>query len=333
MNGSQSGGPARHLAIVGPTGAGKSRIAMQIAHEAARRNPQRSGGRTFEIVSVDSMCVYRSMDVGTAKPSIADRSAVPHHMVDCVDPWTEYSLSLFQTEARAAMASIEGRGRCALLVGGTGLYLRALVDALDLPGRYPAISAELEEECRIAGPESLHRRLRLLDPLSASRMQPTNTRRVVRALEVTIGSGRPFSSYGPGLTSYPKTPVAIIGIDSAELDDRIARRVSDQMEEGFLAEVRGLLSSGRGLSRTAAEALGYRELAAHLRGETSLSDAVAEIVSRTRSFARRQRRWFRRDPRIRWFDAADQVSLGDLEDLGGLDQPSAATSPAAILGR
>ncbi len=297
----------RHLCLVGPTAAGKSDVALEVAH-ASRGVPRKWG--PFEIVSVDSMVVYRGMDIGTAKPSIADRRLVPHHMIDLVEPWEEYSLSLFQSDVASCIAGIESRGGRALLVGGTGLYLRAVVDGLTPPGRWPEIASQLEAECERQGPEFLHSRLARLDPVGASRMEPTNARRILRALEVTVGSGRPFSSFGPGLTTYPECPFVLVGVDSSRLDDRIASRVGAQMDEGFLGEVAGLrcslAASGRDWSKTAAQALGYRELIEHLDGETSLPEAVDAIVQRTRRFARRQRRWFRRDPRIRWVDAEGQ---------------------------
>jgi tRNA dimethylallyltransferase len=213
----------------------------------------------------------------------------------------------FQREARAAIAAIEGRGRVALLVGGTGLYVRAVVDDLDIPGRWPARRAELDAEAAAVGPEVMHRRLAALDPSAAARMEPTNTRRIVRALEVTLGSGRPFSSYGPGLDSHPPTPFELIGValPTEVLDARIEDRYTAQLAAGFLDEVRRLAARPGGLSRTARQALGYKELLDHLDGELTLEEAVALAVRRTRRFARRQRAWFRRDPRIRWLEVED----------------------------
>lgn len=258
----------------------------------------------MEIVSVDSMQVYRGMDVGTAKPGAAEREEVRYHLVDLADPGDEFTVAMFRDAARAALRGIEARGHRALLVGGTGLYLRAVVDELDLPGRYPDVRADLEAE-----PDTvvLHARLAALDPQAAARMEPTNRRRVVRALEVTVGSGRPFSSYGPGLAAYPPTPFRLVGlrVDRAELDHRIAARLRAQLAAGFLDEVRVLRARPEGLSRTAAQALGYRELGLHLEGRLSLDEAVELAVTRTRQFARRQERWFRRDPRIGWIEAGD----------------------------
>ncbi len=263
-----------------------------------------------ELVCVDSMTVYRSMDIGTAKPSAEARVRVPHHLLDLVDPSEEFAVSQFQAAARQALSSIAARGRRALLVGGTGLYLRAVVDGLEIPGRYPAMAAELEAEAgRPGGVASLHARLAVLDPVAASRTTDSNRRRIVRALEVTLGSGRPFSSFGPGLTAYPPSAVPLVGIafDPVAVDARIEARVRRFMDEGFLTEVRSLAARPGGLSRTARQALGYRELLAHVEAGEPLDVCVAETVRRTRAFARRQWRWLRRDPRIQWVDSPETV--------------------------
>ena len=284
----------RHLALVGTTASGKSALALAVAREDPR----------LEILSVDSMQVYRGMDVGTAKPTAAERAEVPHHLLDLADPWEDYTLARFAAAARAALAEVEGRGHRALLVGGTGLYLRAVVDDLAVPGRFPETRAELE-----ADPDTpaLHRRLAELDPLAASRMEPTNRRRVVRALEVTLGSGRRFSSYGPGLDAYPPTRFHQVGV--ALPHEVVARRVEEryraQMAAGFLDETRALLAAPGGMSRTARQALGYAELIEHLEEGLALDEALDVAVRRTRRFARRQRSWFRRDPRVRWLHALD----------------------------
>ncbi len=258
----------------------------------------------MEIVSADAMQVYRGMDVGTAKPSAAERAEVPHHVVDVADPDEDYSLARFQHDGVEALADIEARGRRALLVGGTGLYVRAVVDGLDLPGQWPEVRAELEEQ---PDTEALHRHLHHLDPVAAGRTTPSNRRRVVRALEVTVGSGRPFSSFGPGLTSHPPTRFRLAGVwlPRPVVARRIAARLSSMIEGGLVDEVRRLAAHPRGLSRTARQALAYRELLAYLDGQCSLDQAVEEAVRRTRAFARRQRVWFRRDPRITWYGAPD----------------------------
>jgi tRNA dimethylallyltransferase len=289
-----------HLALVGTTASGKSALALALA----RRDPG------LELVSVDSMQVYRGMDIGTAKPTPAEQAEVPHHLLDLVDPWEGFTVARFQRAFQAAVADIEARGRRALLVGGTGLYLRAAVDDLVIPGEYPVVRASLEDDPDTA---ALHDRLTGLDPVAAGRMEPTNRRRVVRALEVTLGSGQPFSSFGPGLEAYPATRFRLVGValPPTTVAARIAARYRDQVEQGFVDEVRGLAAEPRGLSRTAAQALGYRELLDHLAGEVPLARALDEAVNRTRRFARRQRSWFRRDPRIEWFAADDPADVLD----------------------
>jgi tRNA dimethylallyltransferase len=301
---------AQHVALVGPTASGKSAIAFALATERD----------DLEIVTVDSMQVYRGMDVGTAKPSAAEQAAVPHHLLDLVDPGEDHTVAQWQHDAKAVLAAIEGRGHRALLVGGTGLYLRALVDDLDIPGRWPEVRAALEAEAAEVGAPALHERLTGLDPLAASRMEPGNQRRVVRALEVTIGSGRPFSSFGPGLDVHRATTIAqvALAIDPVDLAARIEARYAQQLDDGFLDEVQRLLARPTGMSRTAGQALGYKELAAHLAGEVPLADAVDLAVRRTRRFARRQRSWFRRDPRIEWVEPADARN----RLLAALAQPS-----------
>ena len=299
-------GAHRHVALVGPTASGKSALALTLA----RRRPE------AELVSVDSMCVYRGMDIGTAKPSAAERDEVPYHLLDLVDPDEEFTLRRFQAEARGALAGIEERGRRALLVGGTGLYLRVVVDRLTVPGRFPEKAAALEEEADgSGGTERLHARLVELDPVAAARMEPTNRRRVVRALEVTLGSGRPFSSFGPGLDAYPPTPFTLVGVrlDQAVHDARIEERFRGLLERGFLDEVGALARRPGGLSRTARQALGYRELLAHVEQGAPLERAVDEAVRRTRAFARRQWAWFRRDPRICWLDPSGDLLAQLLE--------------------
>ena len=279
----------RHLAVVGPTASGKSALAFELA--------RRRGD--CEIVTVDSMQVYRGMDIGTATPTPAEQADVPHHLLDIVDPDDDYTVSRFQSDCLAVLADIEARGKRALLVGGTGLYLQAVVDDLEIPGQFPEVRAELDAE---PDTSALFARLEGLDPTAAARMEPSNRRRVVRALEVTLGSGRPFSSYGPGLDTYPPSPFPIMGLEIERplLDQRIEARYAEQIAAGFVAEVEALLARPAGLSRTARQALGYAEVLDHLEHGTPLDEAVDHAVRRTRRFARRQQRWFSRDPRITW---------------------------------
>ena len=303
--------PNGHLVIVGATASGKSAVALELA----RRRPG------TELVSMDSMALYRGMDIGTAAPTVAERAEVPTHLLDLVDPTEDYSVSMFQQAARVAIEDITARGRRAVMVGGTGLHVRSVVDDLEIPGQWTDVRVGLESEIDTS---ALYARLVELDPVAAGRMEPTNRRRVMRALEVSIGSGRPFSSFGPGLEAYPPTPFTQIGlrVDRDVLDGRISDRYRRQLDEGFLDEVRHLADLPGGPSRSASQALGYRELLAHLRGECTLDDAVAEAVTATRQFARRQERWFRRDPRIEWFDVADDPLTALEEVLGRFDGTS-----------
>ena len=301
------------VALIGATASGKS----SLAHTFASRHDD------VEIVSVDSMQVYRGMDIGTASPSREERAAVPHHLIDVCDPSEEFTVARFRDLLDEALLGIGRRGHRALLVGGTGLYHRCAVDGLELAGGNDAVRARLEGEASELGVEELHRRLASLDPVAADRMEPTNLRRVVRALEVIEVTGRPFSSFGDGLDRYPPTPVAQIGLrwERAALAERIEARVHAMIDSGFVDEVIALLDASP--SRTAMQALGYAEIAAHLRGECSLDEAIDATVLHTRQFAVRQERWFRRDPRIRWVDiTVDPILeamdvLEEVWDLGG----------------
>ena len=277
------------VAVVGSTASGKSAIAMAAAQQL----------RDVDLVSVDSMQVYRGMDIGTAKPTRAERAAIRHHLLDLVEPTEEFTVADFRDAYAAALEEITRAGRRALLVGGTGLYHRVLVDDFDLPGQWPAIRSELEAD---ANTGALFDRLQQLDPLAATKIEPGNRRRIVRALEVSLGSGRPFSSFGPGVDDYPPSAVEQIGVRWPRnvITDRIAQRVRQMIADGLVAEVQALAESG--LSRTAAQALGYKEILAMLDGQMSQDEAIAAIITHTRQFAVRQERWFRRDPRVRWID-------------------------------
>ena len=296
------------LVLVGPTASGKSAVALAIA----RRRPP-----AVELVSVDSMQVYRGMDIGTAKPTADERAEVRHHVLDLVDPTEDFSVAEHQRAVTDALADIEARDRAAILVGGTGLYVRAIVDRLTIPGQWPVVKHELEAEPDTA---ILHARLHELDPTAAARMEPGNRRRIVRALEVTMGSGRPFSSFGPGLDAYPAdVPFHLAGlrVDREVLRRRIEQRFAAMLDAGLVDEVRRLPAP---LSKTAGQALGYRELLRHVHEGRPLGECVEEAVRRTRQFARRQEAWFRRDPRIRWYEVDGEIGevaervLGDWED-------------------
>jgi tRNA dimethylallyltransferase len=289
-------GTTRVVAVVGPTATGKSDLAIALA--------QRLDG---EIVNADSMQLYEGMDIGTAKVPPAERGGVPHHLLDVWPIEKSAAVAEYQALARAAIADITGRGRLPVLVGGSGLYLRGALDDLEFPGESPEIRARLTEELRIAGPAALHRRLGELDPEAAASILPTNGRRIVRALEVLEMTGKPFLARMPPFRSVYE--LVQIGLDRDDLDARVEARVGRMMAMGFLDEVRGLLPQGLRSSPTAGKALGYQQLLAVLddggRLTGDLDAAVAETVRGTRRFVRRQRSWFRRDPRIHWLDAAD----------------------------
>jgi tRNA dimethylallyltransferase len=266
------------------------------------------------------MQVYRGMDVGTAKPTPQEQAEIAHHMLDLSDPSEEWSVTRWASEARRAIEGIEGRGHRPLLVAGTGLYLRALVDDLAPPGRYPDVRAQLEPESDTV---VLHARLNALDPIAASRMEPTNRRRVIRALEVSIGSGRPFSSFGKGLEVHPPTDWCLLGLwlPRWEVAKRVEKRLTAMLEGGLLDETRRLVDAPCAMSRTAGQALGYKELIRHLAGELSLSAAVEEATGRTRAYSRRQRMWWRRDPRIHWYGVASNPLAVIPRILGDWETP------------
>jgi len=278
------------VAIVGPTASGKSALAMRAA--------ERSGG---EIVSADSRQVYRGMDVGTAKPTVEQRAAVPHHLLDLAEPSERFTVARYQELARSALRSVARP----LLVGGSGLYLRAVVDDLAFPPEDRVVRASLEAEADDLGADALYHRLADMDPVAAARIEPGNVRRIIRALEVTAISGAPFSSFATAWDRYDADRVRAAGIrmDREVLKIRIGERVLAMLRNGWLDEVQGLLDRGLGGWLTASQAIGYAELAEHLDGRLSLDEAAERTVKRTRELARRQMAWFRRDPRIRWFDA------------------------------
>lgn len=289
--------------IVGPTAVGKSTLALALAERLI------ASGRPAEIVSIDSMAVYRGMDIGTAKPARTDRERVPHHLIDVLDIADDATVAEFQTMARAAIAQCVDRSVLPILVGGSALYVRAVVDRFEFPGTDPRLRAELETELARTGSEALHHRLAELDPEAAAKILPGNGRRIVRALEVVELTGRPFLSALPA-PEYALSDVVQIGldIDRETLDTRIERRVDVMWAQGFVEEVAGLQRRGLGVTRTASRALGYRPVLDHLAGEISEAEAQRRTVQATRRFARRQDSWFRRDPRIRWL-AHDRPDL------------------------
>ena len=285
------------LAVVGPTAVGKSALALRLA-------PMVDG----EIVSADSRQVYRYMDVGTAKPSPDDRARVVHHMLDLVDPDEEYSLALYLRQARAVIGEIQARGRVPIVVGGTGQYVRALLDGWSVPEVPPdaELRRELEERVEREGAEALHRELAALDPESAARLDPRNPRRVIRRLEVLRSHDA-----GDSAADSDQQPLdaVVVGLtlDREALYRRVDDRVDDMMRAGWAGEVEGLLARGYGVDLPSMSSIGYREIADHLSGGPPLDDQADEIKRRTRRFARQQYAWFRLDDqRIRWFDVSPE---------------------------
>ena len=299
--------PVRVLALVGSTASGKSAC----AHEFAKARGD------VEILCVDSMTVYRGMDIGTAKPTAAEREEVRYHLLDLVAPSATFTVSQFQAAARQALEEIAARGNVALMVGGTGLYGRAVIDNFTMPGEYPELRLELEVRAERETAQ-LYRELEALDPVAASRIEPQNDRRIVRALEVIHGSGQLFSSFGPGLQRYFDSDIHQVGIapELADIDVAIDLRYRQWIAEGLIDEVRRLRAIPGGLSRTAAQAVGYKELFSYLDGESDLESVIAAATLATRQLVRRQRAWFRRDPRIEWF-ASPRDAKARLAELAG----------------
>ena len=277
------------IAVVGPTAAGKSGLSIALAHAF-----------DGEVVNCDSMQLYRGMDIGTAKLTVAEREGVPHHLLDIWDVTEPASVAAYQELARTAVDGILARGRTPLLVGGSGLYVRAVLEEFTFPGTDPVVRARLEAELAAAGPAPLYERLRAADPVAAGKILPGNGRRIVRALEVIELTGLPFAASLPDPRPHYESVQIGVDQDTAVLDDRVERRVDLMFQAGLVDEVRGLPELGV----TASRALGYQQVLAYLDGTCSLAEARDETVRATRRFVRRQRSWFRRDPRIVWLDGA-----------------------------
>ncbi|MEV4728123.1 tRNA (adenosine(37)-N6)-dimethylallyltransferase MiaA [Micromonospora humida] len=282
------------VAVVGPTAAGKSALSIALAHAL-----------DGEVVNADSMQLYRGMDIGTAKLTPAERDGVPHHLLD-IWPVTEpASVAEYQRLARAAVDDILARGRVPLLVGGSGLYVRAVLEQFEFPGTDPAVRERLEAELAQLGPAPLYARLAGADPVAAAGILPGNGRRIVRALEVIELTGAPFTASLPDPTPYYPAVQLGVDLDTALLDERIAVRVDRMWADGLVAEVRALRGQGLADGRTASRALGYQQVLRFLAGETDEAQAREETIRATRRFVRRQRSWFRRDQRIHWLDPTE----------------------------
>jgi tRNA dimethylallyltransferase len=296
------------VAVVGPTASGKTELSLDLA--------ERLGG---EVVNTDAMQVYRGMDIGTAKLPPAERRGIPHHLLDLLEVGEPASVAEFQRMAREVVDDLRGRGVSAVLVGGSALYTRAILDRFEFPGTDPAVRRRIEEELLERGAVSLHRQLAEVDPAAAEGILATNGRRIVRALEVIELTGRPFSASLPQLEyAFDNAHQIGVEIDRPTLDERIALRVQRMFEAGFVSEVEALLAAGLAESLTASRAIGYREVAAYLRGEVSEEQAREATAAATRRFSRRQDSWFRKDPRITWvrWDDPDRVDRA-LEAIRG----------------
>jgi tRNA dimethylallyltransferase len=308
--------PEPVIAVVGPTAAGKSDLALRLAHAV--------GG---EIVNADSMQLYAGMNIGTAKLTVEQRQGVPHHLLDIWDVRQTASVAEYQRLARETIDAIRRRGRVPILAGGSGLYVRAALDPLEFPGTDPGLRERLEAELAERGPADLHARLAAIDPAAAAAILPSNGRRIVRALEVIELSGRPFAAAMPEYESvYPAVQIGL-GVDRAELDRRIADRTERMFAAGLVEEVAGLAAAGLREGRTASRALGYAQVLRFLDGQYPLAEARAQTIVATRRFARRQESWFRRDPRVTWLAAnADDLLVQALATIGSCGSPR-ATAP------
>ncbi|WP_410620204.1 tRNA (adenosine(37)-N6)-dimethylallyltransferase MiaA [Amycolatopsis sp. cmx-8-4] len=287
--------PIRPVAVVGPTATGKTALAVELALKL--------GG---EVVNADALQLYRGMDIGTAKATDQERRGVPHHLLDVLDVTETASVAAYQRDARAAVERLLAAGRVPVLTGGSGLYVQAVLDDLRFPGTDPAVRARLDAEAAELGTPTLYTRLGERDPVAAAAILPTNTRRIVRALEVIEITGEPFSANlpKPGPARYG---TVVIGVDRApeELHERVNERVRLMFEAGLVDEVRELLERGLRDGKTASRALGYQQVITELDGEGDFEAAAAATAQATRRFVRKQRSWFRRDQRIQWFDGAE----------------------------
>ena len=298
------------VCLVGPTGTGKSDLAIYLAQQLAERSVK------AEIVNADSMQFYKGMNIGTAKLPLAERGGIEHHLLDWLEINQESTAANYQVIARQKIADLIESGVLPIVVGGSMLYVAALLNTFEFPGRDEALRAELEQQLQELGPLAMHAKLTLLDEVAASRIDPQNGRRIVRALEIVMITGEPFAAALPEeLESF--LPVLEIGLNSARehLVERLARRVEGMWARGLVQEVAGLVDSGIRDSKTASQAIGYAQALAQLDGKITESEAIAETTMLTQRYSRRQMSWFRRDPRINWFDYQSESLRSDVLDL------------------
>lgn len=279
------------IIICGPTATGKSELALDVASEF-----------NGEIVNADSMQLYRGMDIGTAKLPVAERRAIPHHLLDILDVSEDASVAKYQEEARHVIDEILGRGKCAILVGGTGLYIKAVIDEMNFPETNPDIRKKLEDDAEEIGAAGLYLRLQSLDSEAAAAIEPANTRRIIRALEVIELTGQPYSANLPSDTSarYPDALHIGLAMERSSLAPRIEARVHTMWKLGLVGEVENLIAQGLLKANTAQRAIGYAQVISFLAGDISEDQAIEETIVATRQYVRRQETWFKRDQRIQW---------------------------------
>ncbi len=298
------------LCIVGPTGSGKSNLAISVALELQKQ------GIKAEIVNADAMQFYKGMDIGTAKVSLEERKGIKHHLLDWLEISEENTAARYQLEARKVIAELIEQNILPIVVGGSMLYIAALINTFEFPGRDEALRAQLEQDLIDLGPGAMHKRLELLDEVAASRIEPQNGRRIVRALEIVMITGEPFAASLPEqFESF--LPVLEIGLNSSRehLVERLAQRVQGMWAAGLIDEVKALIDHGIRESKTASQAIGYSQALAQLDGKFTEDEAIAETTLLTQRYARRQMSWFRRDPRINWFDYQSETLLADVMSL------------------
>jgi tRNA dimethylallyltransferase len=304
------------VAVVGPTGSGKSELGLQLAeHLIARQRPA-------QIVNCDSMQFYRGMDIGTAKLSMDERRGVKHHMIDTLDIRHESTAAEYQQQVRPLIEELQAKSITPILVGGSMLYIAAALNTFEFPERDAELRQQLEVELEALGSHAMHRRIAELDPIAASRIDPLNGRRVVRALEILLITGEPFSAALPD-ENESWQPVLEIGLNSdrAHLVERLAKRVEKMWQQGLVDEAQSLISSGLREGKTSSMAIGYRQALAQLDGELSQQEAIDQTVQLTQRYARRQMSWFRRDERINWFDYQQPDLFGAVTELVAAKAP------------
>lgn len=293
------------LAIIGPTASGKTRLAFALVNKIP----------SLEVVSADAMAVYKAMPITTAAPTLAERAKLPHHCIEVVEPWVEFSLGEYLPRARRALNEIHARSGTSMVLGGTGMYSRAAIEDPELPGTFPEVRERLNQALVGRGLAGLYEQLQQIDPLAASRMEPTNERRILRALEVSIGLGRKFSSLNEGFENYPpiKTVMFGLALEGASLDAAIEARFDSQLADGWLDEIEALRlhlqKHNQQLSRTASRAIGVKQLERVIEKSSTIDEARESICLATRQLARRQLRWFRRDSRIVWLDSSAETDV------------------------